>query len=143
MPVTDPKSSFEAQIPISACYLPTHQELYLTYPLVQYTKDEIIDIRLLKNNLQKLILSPYKYINPKYETLLIDNLFNNTLIFTDDLALYKAIVNIVDHSLDVPSSEQELLNILTKTEIQVLKNIINKFDTLIEDNIKVSSQSVK
>ncbi len=124
---------------ISACYLPTEQELYLTYPAKDYSN--IIDIRLLKDNLEKLVLAPYKYINPKYEELLINNIFNNKDIFINDTSLYHAIYNIVNQSFDVPSNEQELLNILTKTEIKVLNNIIKEFNSSKEGDIRVNYYS--
>lgn len=126
--------------PVSACYLPTEQELYLTYP--QQNKN-IIDIRLIKDNLEKLLLTPYIYINPKYKDLIIDNFFNNKNIFTDDMALYHAIYNVVNYSFDVPSNEQELINMLTKTEIKVLNNIINEFVGNDEGDIIVSFYSEK
>ncbi len=124
--------------PISACYLPTEQELYLTYP--NKNKD-LIDIRLIKDNLEELMLAPYMYINPKYKDLVIDNFFNNKNIFTDDLVLYHAIYNVVNQSFDVPSNEQELIEILTKTEIKVLNNIINEFNKSNEGDIRVSYYS--
>ena len=131
-------SSSKILIPVSACYLPTQQELYMTIAL-NFTNDEnIIDIRLLKDNLEELVLAPYKYINPKYEDLLTANIFLNKDIFKSDEALYHAIYNIINHSFDVPSNEQELINILTKTEIKVLNNIINEFVGHNEGDIRVS-----
>lgn len=126
----------ELSIPISICYLPTEQELYMT-KATELDKN-LIDIRLLKDNLEKLILAPYKYINPKYEDILTNTLFNNREIFIDDMALYHAIYSVVNHSFDVPSNEQEIINILTKTEIKVLKNIINEFNGYKEGDIRVS-----
>ena len=131
-------SSSKIPIPVSACYLPTQQELYMTIALNFTNDDNIIDIRLLKDNLEELVLAPYKYINPKYEELLINNIFNNKNIFKDDMELYHAIYNIVNQSFDVPSNEQELINILTKTEIKVLNNIINEFVGHDEGDIRVS-----
>ena len=136
-------SSSKIPIPVSACYLPTEKELYMSIAL-NFTNDEnIIDIRLLKDNLEELVLAPYKYINPKYEELLTANIFLNSDIFKNDEALYHAIYNIINHSFDVPSNEQELINILTKTEIKVLNNIINEFIGHSEGDIRVSYYSEK
>ncbi len=128
-------------IPVSACYLPTQQELYMTIALNFTNDDNIIDIRLLKDNLEELVLAPYKYINPKYEELLTTNIFLNKNIFKDDIELYHAIYNIINHSFDVPSNEQELINILTKTEIKVLNNILKEFNGSKEGDIRVSYYS--
>ena len=110
---------------------------------INFTDDNIIDIRLLKDNLQELVLAPYKYINPKYEELLTTNIFLNENIFKNDEAIYHAIYNIINHSFDVPSNEQELINILTKTEIKILNNIINEFVGNNEGDIRVSYFSEK
>ena len=125
--------------PATACYLPTEKDLYMSTVLV--LDEHVIDIRILKNYLDELVLAPYKYLNPKYEDLLINNLFNNKEIFTNDNALYHAIYNIINHSFDVPSNEQELINILTKTEIKILNNILNKFYPANEGFISVNTQS--
>lgn len=124
----------------TACYLPTEEELYLTYP--NKKDDNLIDIRLLKDNLD-IVLSPYKIINPKYELILTGNLFLNKEIYSNDMALYHAIKNIVDFSFDVPSKEQELIKILTKTENKVLKNILEDFNNSNEGDIKVSLATEK
>ena len=57
------------------------------------------------------------------------------------MELYHAIYNIVNNSFDVPSNEQELINILTKTEIRILNNIINEFNENSEGDIRVSYHS--
>ena len=102
---------------------------------------DVIDIRLLANNLDTLVLAPYKYLNPKYEELLINNIFNNKDIFTDNMALYHAIYNIVNYSFNAPSNEQDFVNKLTLTEIKILNNIINEFNGYKEGDIRVSYYS--
>lgn len=148
----------EIDINIAACILPTEEELYNTYPNIvlntSYFKVEnnIFDIRLLTYAITnkiptctEMILSPYKIINPKYEELLNKKLFiNKELLYlsnNDNILkeLQKNIKTIIQSSFELPSQEQELINILTKTEIKVLKNIIDDFKGEKEGDIKVSS----
>lgn len=148
----------EIDINIAACILPTEEELYNTYPNIvlntSYFKVEnnIFDIRLLTYAIinkipvcTEMILSPYKIINPKYEELLNKKLFiNKELLYLSDndnilKELQKNIKTIIQSSFELPSQEQELINILTKTEIKVLKNIIDDFKGEKEGDIKVSS----
>lgn len=148
----------EIDINIAACILPTEEELYNTYPNIvlntSYFKVEnnIFDIRLLTYAIinkipvcTEMILSPYKIINPKYEELLNKKLFiNKELLYLSDndnilKELQKNIKIIIQSSFELPSQEQELINILTKTEIKVLKNIIDDFKGEKEGDIKVSS----
>ena len=148
----------EININIAACILPTEEELYNTYPNIvlntSYFKVEnnIFDIRLLTYAITnkiptctEMILSPYKIINPKYEELLNKKLFiNKELLYlsnNDNILkeLQKNIKTIIQSSFELPSQEQELINILTKTEIKVLKNIIDDFKGEKEGDIKVSS----
>lgn len=124
---------------IFACYLPTEQDLYLTYP--NKLTDNLIDIRLLKDNLD-IVLSPYKIINPKYEEILFNNLFLNKEIYNDDIVLYHAIRNIVNFSLAVPAKEQELIKILTKTEKKVLSLLLHDFNNCLEGDINVSQATI-
>lgn len=138
--------------------MPTEEELYNTYPNIvlntSYFKVEnnIFDIRLLTYAIinkipvcTEMILSPYKIINPKYEELLNKKLFiNKELLCLSDndnilKELQKNIKTIIQSSFELPSQEQELINILTKTEIKVLKNIIDDFKGEKEGDIKVSS----
>ena len=138
----------EIDINIAACILPTEEELYNTYPNIvlntSYFKVEnnIFDIRLLTYAIinkipvcTEMILSPYKIINPKYEELLNKKLFiNKELLYLSDndnilKELQKNIKTIIQSSFELPSQEQELINILTKTEIKGEK----------EGDIKVSS----
>ena len=148
----------EIDINIAACILPTEEELYNTYPNIvlntSYFKVEnnIFDIRLLTYAITnkiptctEMILSPYKIINPKYEELLNKKLFiNKELLYLSDndnilKELQKNIKTIIQSSFELPSQEQELINILTKTEIKVLKNIIDDFKGEKEGDIKVSN----
>lgn len=131
---------------VSACILPTESELYNIYPNSNY-----FDIRYLAYGIQhkssewiELILSPYKIINPKYEEILNKYLFiNKELLFLSNNEeilneLKKSIKQIIISSFEIPTQEQELINILTKTEIKVLNNIIKDFNEEKEGDIKVS-----
>ena len=148
---TGPKifnSSIDTSIQFSICITPSEEELYTTYPSIQ---ENIFDIRLLIDGIKthnedwiEIILSPYKMINPKYEEILNNNLFiNKELLFlsnNDTLIkeLQKNIKMIIQSSFNIKSQEQELINILTKTELKVLKNIIEDFCGNQEGDIKVS-----
>ena len=132
--------------PVTACYLPTEDELYNIIP-----HDDLIDIRniislaLDKNNsLLDTILTPNKIINSKY-TQYIDNEFFTylKLIFLDnDEAVIKKLKNLIKNLIQMNfennSKEQELINILTKTELKVLGLIIKDFKNSNEGDIKVS-----
>lgn len=131
---------------VAACILPTENELYNTCPNSNY-----FDIRYLTYGIQhksseciELILSPYKIINPKYEEVLNKYLFiNKELLFLSNNEeilneLKKSIKQIIISSFELPTQEQELINILTKTEIKVLNNIIKDFKEEKEGDIKVS-----
>jgi len=131
---------------VSACILPIENELYNICPNPNY-----FDIRYLTYGVQhrfpewiELILSPYKIINPKYEEILNKYLFiNKELLFLSNNEklineLEKSIKQIIISSFELPTQEQELINILTKTEIKVLNNIIKDFNEEKEGDIKVS-----
>ena len=131
---------------VSACILPIEEELYNICPNPNY-----FDIRYLTYGVQhkfpewiELILSPYKIINPKYEEILNKYLFTNKeLLFlsnNEELLneLKKSIKKIIISSFELPSQEQELINILTKTELKILNNIIKDFNENKEGDIKVS-----
>jgi len=131
---------------VSACILPTEDELYNTYPNSNY-----FDIRYLVDGIKskssewiELILSPYKTINPKYKEILNKNLFiNKELLFLSNnekilIELKKSIKQIIISSFELPTQEQELIKILTKTELIILKNIIKDFNGEKEGDIKVS-----
>lgn len=96
-----------------------------------------------------MILSPYKIINPKYKEILNHNLFiNKEILFLsnnkDIISILKnSIKSIIISSFDLPSQEQELVKILTKTELQVLKLIIKDFQNNNEGDIKVSQATEK
>lgn len=137
----------ETDIEVATCILPTEEELYNISPF--YAKS--YDIRYLATKIQlkqpdwvEMILSPYKIINPKYEKILNECLFiNKELLFlsNNDILikeLKKNIKSIIQFSFDTPSQEQELIKILTKTELKVLKNIIQDFNGEKEGDIKVS-----
>lgn len=131
---------------VSACILPTEDELYNTQPHSDY-----FDIRYLVNGIQskssewiELIMSPYKIINPKYEEILNKYLFvNKELLYLSNneeilAELKKSVKQIIISSFELPTQEKELINILTKTELKVLQNIIKDFNTDKEGDIKVS-----
>jgi len=141
--------SFTAQIDkeSTACYLPTEEELYN----INTYNDKIIDIRSLVNKsinegvlLFNSILSPYKIINPKYKNYINDEFFTYlkiAILDNDDLIINKIkniIKNIIQINMNNISQEQEIINILTKTELKVLSLIIQDFNGLNEGNIKVS-----
>lgn len=138
----------ESESQVAACILPSEEELYTTYP---QTKGNVFDIRLLVNGVQSrsstwigLILSPYKVVNDKYKDVLQKNLFEYRelicLIEGQDILdrLKRGIKEIILFSLNSISKEEELINILTKTELKVLKNIIEDFCGNQEGDIKVS-----
>ena len=133
----------EIDINIAACILPTEEELYNTYPNIvlntSYFKVEnnIFDIRLLTYAIinkipvcTEMILSPYKIINPKYEELLNKKLFiNKELLYLSDndnilKELQKNIKTIIQSSFELPSQEQELINILTKTDVYKVSTVV-------------------
>ena len=129
-----------------ACYLPTEEELY---NIKSY--NDIVDIRnLISLSIDKgtmlfnSILSPHRIINPKYEFFINNEFFtflNIIIIDNDDIIIEKVkniIKNIIQININNISQEQELLNILTKTEIKVLSLIIKDFNGLSEGDIKVS-----
>lgn len=149
--IFNPDSGFP--IEVSACILPTEEELYTTYPNI---KENTFDIRLLVDGIKnrssqwtEMILSPYQIINPKYKEILYNNLFiSKELLFlsnNEDIInqLKKSIKDIILSSFDLNSQEQELIKILTKTELLILKNIIKDFSGNNEGDIKVSQATEK
>ena len=132
--------------PVTACYLPTEDELYNITP-----HNDLIDIRNIislaldkDSSLLDTILTPYKIVNPKY-TQYIDNDFFTylKLIFLDNdevviKKLKNLIKNLIQMNFESNSKEQELINILTKTELKVLELIIKDFKNSNEGDIKVS-----
>ena len=133
--------------PATACYLPTEEELYN----INIYDNKIIDIRTListainiKTSLFNSILSPYKIINPKYKEYINDEFFTYLKIIildNDELIINKMkniIKNIIQININNISQEQEIINILTKTELKVLSLIIKDFNGLNEGDIKVS-----
>lgn len=140
-------------IAVAACYLPIEDELY---NITSNQNKNTIDIRYLASlinnsdiNTMELFLSSYKIINPLYKDILNTKLFiNKELLFltgNDDLIniLKHNIKEIIISSFNNVSKEQELLSILTKTEIKVLKYIINDFDNKNEGDVKVSQATEK
>ena len=132
--------------PVTACYLPTEEELYNIEP-----HKDLIDIRniinlaLEKNNtLLDTILTPNKIINPKYLQYIDNEFFTYLkLIFLDnDEVVIKKLKNLIKNLIQINfesnSKEQELINILTKTELKVLELIIKDFKNSNEGDIKVS-----
>lgn len=135
---------------------PTEDELYL----LPFKKDidNYLDIRYLlfeiknKNkNILKTIQSPNKIINPKYQDLFlfinknIAHFWNNNET-SEELKNFielikKTIISSFDNNIN--SNEKNLINVLTKTELKILKNIINDFDEKEEGDIKVSQATIK
>ena len=133
-------------MPATACYLPTEEELY-NISFYQNTIDirNLIDSALnMKSALFNSILSPYKIINPKYQDIINDEFFTYLKIIildNDDIIINKVkniIKNLIENSINKVSKEQEILTILTKTELKVLKYIIKDFNQQSEGDIKVS-----
>jgi len=133
-------------MPATACYLPIEEELYN----IHFHKNTI-DIRNLidsainiKASLFNSILSPCKIINPKYKEWINDEFFTYLKIIildNDEIIINKMkniIKNIIQININNISQEQELINILTKTELKVLTLIIKDFNGLSEGDIKVS-----
>ena len=132
--------------PVTACYLPTEDELYNIIP-----HNNLIDIRnvislaLEKNNsLLDTILTSHKIVNPKYSQYINNEFFTYLkLIFLDNdeiviKKLKNLIKNLIQMNFESNSKEQELVNILTKTELKVLELIIKDFKNSNEGDIKVS-----
>ena len=130
----------------TACYLPTEDELYN----ININKD-IIDIRTIislaidkKIELFNSILSPYKIINPIYKNFINDEFFTylKLIILDNDEIIINKLKNIIKNIIQINinniSKEQEIINILTKTELKVLSLIIKDFNGLNEGDIKVS-----
>lgn len=133
-------------ISATACYLPIEEELYN----IKFYKDTI-DIRNLidsalnmKTSLFNSILSPYRIVNPKYKEYINNEFFTYLKIIildNDDIIINKMkniIKNIIQININNISQEQELINILTKTELKVLSLIIKEFNELSEGDIKVN-----
>ena len=133
-------------IPATACYLPIEEELYN----IKFHKN-IIDIRNLvdsalniKSALFNSILSPYKIINPKYKNIINDEFFTylKIIIIDNDEIIVNKVKNIIKdfiiNNINQKSKEQEILKILTKTELKVLKYIIKDFNQQSEGDIKVN-----
>lgn len=132
--------------PISAYYLPIEDELYNIEP-----HKELIDIRNLialaldKNStLLNSLISSYRYINPTYKQYINDEFFIylKLIIFDKDEIIIDKVKNIIKnlilYNMKEVSQEQQLLNILTKTELKVLQYIIRDFNNQSEGDIKVS-----
>lgn len=132
--------------PISAYYLPIEDELYNIEP-----HKELIDIRNLialaldKNStLLNSLISSYRYINPTYKQYINDEFFIylKLIIFDKDEIIIDKVKNIIKnlilYNMKEVSQEQQLLNILTKTELKVLQYIIKDFNNQSEGDIKVS-----
>lgn len=140
---------------ILCIYIPTEDELYnISY----INKDNnIIDIRelchLINNKddrLIKLTLTKYKIINNKYENYINNNFFsylqillleNNNDILNNFKLLIKEIIKINIECNN--SKEEELYNILTKTEKKVLEIIIKLFNNTNEGDIRVNQLTLE
>lgn len=133
---------------VAACILPTEEEIYNISSLPYL---DAFDIRFLVDGIQfrksewtELILSPYKIINPKYKDILNKYLFiNKELLYLSNNQeilknLKQSVKQIIISSFEVSNQEQELIKILTKTELTILKNIIKDFKEEKEGDIKVS-----
>lgn len=131
---------------ISIYYLPTEDELYNIE-----TYDELTDIRniislALKNDIKFIntLTTSYKIINPKYDKYINNDFFTYLKLITfdkDELVVNKVkniIKNLILSNLNESSQEEELIKILTKTEIKVLQYIIRDFNYQSEGDIKVN-----
>ena len=135
---------------------PTEDELYI----LPFKKDinNFLDIRYLlfeiknKNkNIIKAIQSPNKIINPKYQDLFlfinknIAQFWNNNET-PEELKNFielikKTIISSFDNNIN--NNEKNLIDVLTKTELKILKNIINHFNEKEEGDIKDSQATIK
>lgn len=131
---------------ISIYYLPTEDELYNIE-----TYDELTDIRniiglALKNDIKFIntLTTSYKIINPKYDKYINNDFFTYLKLIAfdkDELVVNKVkniIKNLILSNLNENSQEEELIKILTKTEIKVLQYIIRDFNYQSEGDIKVN-----
>lgn len=131
---------------ISIYYLPTEDELYNIE-----TYDELTDIRniislALKNDIKFIntLTTSYKIINPKYDKYINNDFFTYLKLITfdkDELVIKKVkniIKNLILSNLNENSQEEELIKILTKTEIKVLQYMIRDFNYQSEGDIKVN-----
>lgn len=131
---------------ISIYYLPTEDELYNIE-----THDELTDIRniislALKNDIKFIntLTTSYKIINPKYDKYINNDFFTylKLIVFDKDELVVNKVKNIIKNlilsNLNENSQEEELIKILTKTEIKVLQYIIRDFNYQSEGDIKVN-----
>ena len=131
---------------ISIYYLPTEDELY---NIEIY--DELTDIRniinlALKHDIKFIntLTTSYKIINPKYDEYINNDFFTYLKLIAfdkDELVINKVkniIKNLILSNLNENSQEEELIKILTKTEIKVLQYIIRDFNYQSEGDIKVN-----
>ncbi len=131
---------------ISIYYLPTEDELY---NIEIY--DGLTDIRniislALKNDIKFIntLITSYKIINPKYNEYINNDFFTylKLIAFDKDELVIKKVKNIIKNlilsNLNENSQEEELIKILTKTEIKVLQYIIRDFNYQSEGDIKVN-----
>ena len=131
---------------ISIYYLPTEDELYNIE-----TYDELTDIRniinlALKNDIKFIntLTTSYKIINPKYDKYINNDFFTylKLIAFDKDELVVNKVKNIIKKlilsNLNENSQEEELIKILTKTEIKVLQYIIRDFNYQSEGDIKVN-----
>lgn len=131
---------------ISIYYLPTEDELY---NIESY--DELTDIRniinlALKHDIKFIdtLTTSYKIINPKYDEYINNDFFTylKLIAFDRDELVIKKVKNIIKNlilsNLNENSQEEELIKILTKTEIKVLQYMIRDFNYQSEGDIKVN-----
>lgn len=131
---------------ISIYYLPTEDELY---NIEIY--DELTDIRniinlALKHDIKFIntLTTSYKIINPKYDEYINNDFFTYLKLIAfdkDELVINKVkniIKNLILSNLNENSQEEELIKILTKTEIKVLQYMIRDFNYQNEGDIKVN-----
>lgn len=131
---------------ISIYYLPTEDELY---NIEIY--DGLTDIRniinlALKHDIKFIntLTTSYKIINPKYDEYINNDFFTylKLIAFDKDELVIKKVKNIIKNlilsNLNENSQEEELIKILTKTEIKVLQYMIRDFNYQSEGDIKVN-----
>lgn len=132
--------------PISAYYLPIEDELYNIKPYAGLTDiRNIITLALNKDPaLLDSLISSYRYINPKYKQYINDEFFTylKLIVFDRDEIIINKVKNIIKnlilYNMKEISQEQQLIEILTKTELKVLQYIIRDFNNQSEGDIKVN-----
>ena len=131
---------------ISIYYLPTEDELYNIEIYNGLTDIRNIINLALKHDIKFIntLTTSYKIINPKYDEYINNDFFTylKLIAFDKDELVIKKVKNIIKNlilsNLNENSQEEELIKILTKTEIKVLQYMIRDFNYQSEGDIKVN-----